>query len=837
MACNIPIVSKQFANGFSVYVSPCRGIAAQVEICVRTGSIHENELLGCGISHYLEHMLFQGCKNYPARSVSETVSMLGGNMNAYTTFDRTDYHIILPAKHVMKAVDILFSMVRFPEFPEETCRSEKEVISRECDLSLDKPGVVTIQKLISEVYRVHPVRIPVIGYKDKISAVTREDLVSYHAKRYTPERCFLVVTGNVNSEEIFAAVEEWVSNWKNSGSCDPILPQEPEQLWKRENEFTFPDNLSRLVIGTRPSAALEDIAAHNILWGALGMGYAGILPVKFTVNNPLALDLRIIDYTLPGGGLCGVSAIAKESDISKLKSGILKELEHIAKNGIPRAAIVQEKTQQYAEKLRRANDIENIAAEIVDNIIQNGSPDKENSMFKKINAVTVEQVMETAKKELVQDKFSIVTQHCNESGKKSIYIRQQTTGYTVSSTPEGCEVLSIQDKTVPQISMALVMPGGPLFDPAEKTGLSSMAIRMLSTGTEKHSEEQILTRLDRCGADFYAQCHANSAICQLTVPKKHFSKAFALFAEQLVSGKFAEEIFSREIERVADGLRHRAITPSSAAIKRALELLMNNHPSAIGKDGSLDTIQLLKAKDAKDFFSRMLCSGMLKIGFAGDISCQDAEKYAFNLTASCIKSISPLPMTTPPVFTKQEIFEQIPLKKEQTAVIMSFAGIKAVSRKEQLAQAILRQLENGLSSAIFEKVREDNSLAYSVGLNTMSGLQQGAISFHATTAKGKTGLVLQLFREELERLKQHKISAEEFARAREQAAFASCINLNNPAYMLPESLLDLYYRNPVKTNPQELENEYLNFTQKDFYDVFDEPFQNAVPVCVEAGNI
>ena len=837
MISKTPIISRTFSNGFSVYVSPNRGVAAQVELCVHTGSIHENELLGSGISHYIEHMLFQGCRNYPARSVSETVSQLGGNMNAYTSYDRTDYHIMLPAKHAVKAIDILFSMVRFPEFPEEICRSEKEVIDKECCLALDKPGTVTIQKLISEVYRVHPVRIPIIGLREKIAKITRDDLVSYHAKRYTPSRCFLVVTGNVNAEEIFSATEERIADWLNADVSDPVLPIEPQQLWKRETEFTFQDNLSRLIIGTRPEPALEDIAAHNILWGALGMGCAGILPVKFTINNPLALDLRIIDYTLPGGGLSGVSAIAREADISKLKSGILKELERIAKEGIPRTAIVQEKTQQYAEKLRRANDIESISAEIVDNVILNGAPDSGNSMFKKLDAVTVDHVMELAKKELNMDKFSIVVQHCKTEEKKNFYIKKLQTACNVSTAPNGCEILSVQDKAVPQISVALVMPGGPLFDPTGKTGLSSMAIRMLSTGTKRYSEEQLLTKIDRCGADFYAQCHANSAICQLTVPKKYFSKAFDIFVEQLTESTFDENIFIRELDRVDDALNHRAITPSSAAMKRSLELLMNNHPSAIGKDGSLESIRQFNALESKEQLRRMLSPETLKIGFAGDISHNEANKFAEILLNKLDKTADKLQMINAPVFAKEEIFEQIPLNKEQSAVVMSFAGIKAVTRKEQLASAILRQLENGLSSAIFERVREDNSLAYSVGLNTRSGLQQGAISFRATTEKGKAQVVLSLFREELERLKQRNISKEEFERAKEQAAFAACANLHNPEYILAESLLDLYYRNPVKTEPQELEKEYINFSFDDFYQVFEQPFNQAVPISVEAGNI
>lgn len=831
------ILSRHYSNGFAAYIYPCRGIAAQVEICVRSGSIHEEELLGCGISHYIEHMLFQGCKGYPDRTVSSIVSSLGGNMNAYTSFDRTDYHIYLPAKHIEKAVDILINMVRFPEFPENTCKSEKEVIARECDLANDKPGTVTLLNLISELYRIHPVRVPVIGCKEQLLGVTRETLTAYHAKRYTPARSFMVVTGNVDAERVFDLIEEKICDWKNSNVAEPILPVDPGQLWKREREFFFADNLSRLVIGTRPDTPAKQTAAHSILWGALGMGCAGILPVKFTVDDPLALDLRIIDYTLPGGGLSAVSAVAKDKDIQKLRSGILRELEKVAKNGISRSAVMQEKTQQYADRLRRANDIEAVSADIVDCVIVNGTPDFENSMYKKLNEVTVDDIMETARRELADERFAIVVQHGKKQSHKISLSSAGSIKCDVSATENSAELLTLTDKSVPQISVALVMPAGPVFDPAGKTGLSSLAVRMLSTGTEKYSESKLLTLLDRCGADLYTGCHANSAICQLTVPRRHFAKAFEIFTEQLMHSSFDGEIFLRERERVIDVIKHKMVTPASAAMMRAMELLMNSHPSATGKDGSLETLRTTTADAAREQWFRMLNPSTLKIGFAGDITPKEAENFAASLLKEYPAKSESLSMTAPPQFTKEELTDKIPLEREQSAAVLSFAGISAVTRKEQLAGAILRQLENGLSSKLFERVREDNSLAYSVGLGLRSGLQPGAITFHASTAKGKAEKVFALFREELERLKSRRISLEEFEKAREQAAFNACSNLNNPNYLLPEMLLDLYYKNPVLTEAEQIEDEYIKFSLDDFYDVFDAPFRNAVTVSVEAGNI
>ena len=837
MAIRQKFFTRRYKNGFTACVAPCSGIALQAELCVKTGSIHESSRLGCGLSHFLEHMLFQGCRNYPQRSVSDTVSRLGGNMNAYTSFDRTDYHIFLPARHVDKAIDILTSMVRFPELPEEVCRSEKQVILRECDLSLDNPGTMLIRNLIETVYLKHPVRVPVIGFKPQIESVSRELLAEYHRQRYTPERSFMAVAGNVDPEKVFDLIGQAIENWAPGSPFEEPLPAEEPQYWRRESSFSFPDNLARIAVGLRPCTPSSDIAAHNILWGALGMGSAGILPIKFMVRNPLAIDLRSFDCNIPGGGISAVSGVAREKDVEKLRTGILCELKKIAGGDIPDATIKQEQTQQYAEKLRRARDVENIAGELVDNFVANGSADTEDYLFNSIMKVTPDDVRRVAAQELDEKNFSVIlqlpeSQSSPKSRQKNISAAKES-----ANTVKGNNFFCCSDRGVPQISVALVMPAGPLFDPENQTGLSAMAVKMLSCGTVNMSEEKLMLSLDRCGADFYAQCHANSAICQLTVPKKHFKRAFEIFKTQLFASSFREDIFERERGKTADVLRHKQLTPLPLAVQRSAMLLTSGHPSAIGRDGSLETLAQLKCQTAKQQLDMMLDARNIKIGFAGDISPEYAEACAAEFTANCPDSSTRLPFAGDPVFTSIPLNEDIPIDREQSAVVMSIAGTASTSRSQQIAVSILRQLENGLGSRLFEMVREDNSLAYSVGLNITSGLKRGIISFHAKTAKGKKERVLELFSKELERLKNHGITPEEFAKAKEQAAFALAGNFSTPAYILPEIMLDLYYGYSPADTPEAVEKIYLDYTIDEFYQVFDPVFSGAVPVTVTAGNI
>ena len=119
-------------NGMEIYVVERPGQpSAEVQCHVRTGSIHEEEFLGCGLSHFLEHMLFQGCRDFSGNSVADFFNAAGGDINAYTSFDRTVYHATVPGDFAVEAVRALGSMVRYPDFPEERFAAERDVILRD----------------------------------------------------------------------------------------------------------------------------------------------------------------------------------------------------------------------------------------------------------------------------------------------------------------------------------------------------------------------------------------------------------------------------------------------------------------------------------------------------------------------------------------------------------------------------------------------------------------------------------------------------------------------------------------------------------------------------------
>src|SRR5579864_2917924 len=141
-----------------------------------TGSIHEDRWLGAGLSHVLEHMLFKGTTTRPGSRIDQEVQEAGGYMNAYTSFDRTVYHIDVPNTGAVKAIDILCDIMQHATLPPDELAKEMDVIRREMDMGQDDPGRRASRRLFEVAYTKSPYRYTIIGYLDIFNRIQPDDI-------------------------------------------------------------------------------------------------------------------------------------------------------------------------------------------------------------------------------------------------------------------------------------------------------------------------------------------------------------------------------------------------------------------------------------------------------------------------------------------------------------------------------------------------------------------------------------------------------------------------------------------------------------------------------------
>src|SRR5438552_8398111 len=167
-----------------------------------SGSIHEGRLLGAGLSHVLEHMLFKGTSTRPGARIDQEVQEAGGYMNAYTSFDRTVYWINVPNTGARVAVDILCDITQNATLPADELAREMDVIRREMDMNQDDPHQRSARRLFETAYTRSPYRFTVIGYPDIYNEVQREDVFGYYKEKYAPNNLFCVIVGDLKAQEM-----------------------------------------------------------------------------------------------------------------------------------------------------------------------------------------------------------------------------------------------------------------------------------------------------------------------------------------------------------------------------------------------------------------------------------------------------------------------------------------------------------------------------------------------------------------------------------------------------------------------------------------------------------
>src|SRR6266513_147261 len=189
-------------NGLTVIVQEDHSApVASVQAWCATGSINEDERLGAGLSHILEHMLFKGTRTRSTNAIAQKIQDVGGYINAYTSFDRTVFWIDVPKDGVATALDVLADAMINSTLPANEYVKEQEVIRREFAMGLDDPDRVAGLLLFATAYQRHPYRFPVIGDIEIYNQLTQEQVMQYYKTRYVPNNLTFVVVGDVTAEK------------------------------------------------------------------------------------------------------------------------------------------------------------------------------------------------------------------------------------------------------------------------------------------------------------------------------------------------------------------------------------------------------------------------------------------------------------------------------------------------------------------------------------------------------------------------------------------------------------------------------------------------------------
>ena len=186
-------------NGLSVIVQKRQSESVTIQISVMVGS--NNEKKGSrGISHFIEHMVFEGTKTRKnAREISNEIESFGGEINAYTDNVRTCFYIKVPKKHFEKALEILSDIIINPVFRQQDIDKERQVILKEINIFNDESRYYQWILFAQALYTKHPSRYPAYGCAEDVKSMSRKQIIDYYNSYYSASNSVLSIVGAVNN--------------------------------------------------------------------------------------------------------------------------------------------------------------------------------------------------------------------------------------------------------------------------------------------------------------------------------------------------------------------------------------------------------------------------------------------------------------------------------------------------------------------------------------------------------------------------------------------------------------------------------------------------------------
>ncbi len=296
----------------------------------RAGSINEGRWLGAGLSHVLEHMLFKGTSHRGPGVIDKLVQDQGGYMNAYTSFDRTVYHIDVPNTGAKVAIDILCDIMRNAALPADELGKEMDVIRREMDMSVDDPRQRSARRLFEVAYTQSPYRFTVIGYPDIFNGLQREDIFNYYREQYAPNNVFYVVVGDINAQEVEEQIRAAYAPAQAQARVARPLAEEPSQLAAREIIEEAAIELAHVHMSWHiPDVRHPDLPLIDVLATLLGHGRSSRLHQQVREKQGLVNSVDAWTYTPGGAGLFGMSALLEADKFEAARAAMLAELERM----------------------------------------------------------------------------------------------------------------------------------------------------------------------------------------------------------------------------------------------------------------------------------------------------------------------------------------------------------------------------------------------------------------------------------------------------------------------------------------------------------------------------
>ncbi|WP_200975497.1 pitrilysin family protein [Echinicola sp. 20G] len=389
---------------------------AVTNIIYKVGS--RNEVAGkTGLAHYFEHLMFGGSKNVP--SFDSALERVGGECNAFTNTDITNYYVTLPATNIETAFWLESDRMLQLNLSHKTIETQRKVVIEEFKQRyLNQPYGDAMHQLRQLCYQNHPYQWPTIGKEiADIEGFTETDIRSFYHDHYAPNNAILVVAGDVNSEEILEMTQKWFgpipAAKKNGASIIQEIPQKGKRIHTCLADVPT-DALYKAyhVPGRLQSGYLE----CDLITDILGFGRSSLLEQKLVKNTDIFASCNAYVLGSMDPGLMVFSGKMEKGKSAEEAEKVLDEVvQEFIETAISSETIEKVKNQAEAMKTYESIQLINRAMNLA-YYTQLGTPDLYQMEYDKKTTITADQISAFAKQTIIEENASTLYYKSNKNG-------------------------------------------------------------------------------------------------------------------------------------------------------------------------------------------------------------------------------------------------------------------------------------------------------------------------------------------------------------------------------------------------------------------------------------
>ncbi|MFQ6110387.1 MAG: M16 family metallopeptidase [Nitrospinota bacterium] len=770
-----------------------------LHLFVRTGSIYEGEYLGSGVSHVLEHLVHGGTtKRRSEREGNLLLARMGNRSNAYTTRDHTGYYISTTREHLESALDLLVDWVLNSAFTEEEWRRELGVVKREMEQNQDDPARVLTRLAAENLFKVHPARIPVIGYREVLDGLTREKVMEYYRRTYVPNNMVLVAVGDFEREALLEKIKSTLRPFKRGTLPFVSLPAEPAQAGKREMTREMEVSTAYLDISFRTIPLTHpDLYPLDILSFIMSQGESSRL-VREVREKGLASSITSWSFTPGyGPGTFTVRATVEPGKLEAARGAILRELYRLKRELVGEAELRRAKRQKVSEHVLGAQTVEAQARELGINMLSAFDPDFGEKYVEKIQLVGREALREVAQRYFREDNLSVTILKPKAKGRAAeARAKPHARKLSRHRLPNGMTLLLKRNPAVPAVALHVYFRGGVRAEPQGKNGLSNLMAQMLLRGTKSKSARELARAFDEMGARVETGSGRNTFFLTAEFLKGDLGRVLGLLSDIIMNPSFPEEELRKLKPILLAQLRRRKDNWQSELSDLFYRHFFRKSPYRFLPLGKEEDLTGIAREDLIQFHQKYVAPNNMVLAIFGDIepeATKEEVERAFKGFEPKGELSFPRVLPEPPLKESREL--RLPSTKRVSALFLGFSGVSIYDLEDRLTLDVIDALTSGINypSGWLHRELRGKKLVYFIHAFNWTGLEPGYFGVMAATEPEKTQEVTSIILKNLRRLSEEAISQEELREAKNIVKTAWMLNRQTNGELASEAALNELY--------------------------------------------